>query len=145
MCSMPFDCSRLSLMQFCNPQKKYFGFTYSLTLSMQDDHAGYVSSCVYWACCIWSNRLGMTLSPVFGCLVSRTSNISYCVSYFFLQLDGYVARRMGINSVVGSYLDPLADKVSAFNQVFHSFMAICVLGAYRNMVVRFVYNHMETC
>ncbi|KAK4364213.1 hypothetical protein RND71_015571 [Anisodus tanguticus] len=26
-------------------------------------------------------------------------------------LDGYVARRMGINSVVGSYLDPLADKV----------------------------------
>lgn len=31
---------------------------------------------------------------------------------FFLQLDGYVARKMGINSVVGSYLDPLADKVS---------------------------------
>uniref|UniRef100_A0A1J3FB88 Cardiolipin synthase, mitochondrial n=1 Tax=Noccaea caerulescens TaxID=107243 RepID=A0A1J3FB88_NOCCA len=26
-------------------------------------------------------------------------------------LDGYVARRMKINSVVGSYLDPLADKV----------------------------------
>ncbi|KAF5186605.1 Cardiolipin synthase (CMP-forming) protein [Thalictrum thalictroides] len=26
-------------------------------------------------------------------------------------LDGYVARKMGINSVVGSYLDPLADKV----------------------------------
>ncbi|KMT04055.1 hypothetical protein BVRB_8g186510 isoform B [Beta vulgaris subsp. vulgaris] len=26
-------------------------------------------------------------------------------------LDGYVTRRMGINSVVGSYLDPLADKV----------------------------------
>ncbi|KAF9612978.1 hypothetical protein IFM89_004781 [Coptis chinensis] len=26
-------------------------------------------------------------------------------------LDGYVARRMGINSVIGSYLDPLADKV----------------------------------
>lgn len=26
-------------------------------------------------------------------------------------LDGYMARRMGINSVVGSYLDPLADKV----------------------------------
>lgn len=31
--------------------------------------------------------------------------------YFPLQLDGYVARKMGINSVVGSYLDPLADKV----------------------------------
>ncbi|PKI61009.1 cardiolipin synthase (CMP-forming), mitochondrial [Punica granatum] len=26
-------------------------------------------------------------------------------------LDGYVARKMNINSVVGSYLDPLADKV----------------------------------
>ncbi|GAB4830901.1 hypothetical protein Ancab_004928 [Ancistrocladus abbreviatus] len=26
-------------------------------------------------------------------------------------LDGFLARRMGINSVVGSYLDPLADKV----------------------------------
>ncbi|XP_023641864.1 cardiolipin synthase (CMP-forming), mitochondrial-like [Capsella rubella] len=27
------------------------------------------------------------------------------------ELDGYMARRMKINSVVGSYLDPLADKV----------------------------------
>jgi phosphatidylglycerophosphate synthase len=27
------------------------------------------------------------------------------------QLDGYVARKMRINSVVGSYLDPIADKV----------------------------------
>ncbi|KAK9936087.1 hypothetical protein M0R45_012948 [Rubus argutus] len=26
-------------------------------------------------------------------------------------LDGYMARRMKINSVVGPYLDPLADKV----------------------------------
>lgn len=26
-------------------------------------------------------------------------------------LDGYLARKMGIDSVVGSYLDPLADKV----------------------------------
>ena len=29
-----------------------------------------------------------------------------------VQLDGYVARKMRINSVVGSYLDPLADKVN---------------------------------
>lgn len=28
------------------------------------------------------------------------------------QLDGYMARRLGIHSVLGSYLDPLADKVS---------------------------------
>ncbi|PNX67557.1 cardiolipin synthase-like protein [Trifolium pratense] len=26
-------------------------------------------------------------------------------------MDGYVARKMKIDSVVGSYLDPLADKV----------------------------------
>uniref|UniRef100_N1R3F4 Putative cardiolipin synthetase n=1 Tax=Aegilops tauschii TaxID=37682 RepID=N1R3F4_AEGTA len=26
-------------------------------------------------------------------------------------LDGFLARKMGINSVIGSYLDPLADKV----------------------------------
>ncbi|XP_030960074.1 26S proteasome regulatory subunit 7-like [Quercus lobata] len=28
-----------------------------------------------------------------------------------IKLDGYMARKMRINSVVGSYLDPLADKV----------------------------------
>lgn len=26
-------------------------------------------------------------------------------------MDGFLARKMGINSVFGSYLDPLADKV----------------------------------
>lgn len=40
--------------------------------------------------------------PAFGCLA---------VSGATDWLDGYVARKMGINSVVGSYLDPLADKV----------------------------------
>ena len=30
-----------------------------------------------------------------------------------VQLDGYVARRSGVDSVVGTYLDPLADKVSS--------------------------------
>ncbi|CAH2071650.1 unnamed protein product [Thlaspi arvense] len=30
-------------------------------------------------------------------------------------LDGYMARRMKIDSVVGSYLDPLADKVESFD------------------------------
>jgi phosphatidylglycerophosphate synthase len=29
-------------------------------------------------------------------------------------LDGFVARKLGVNSVLGSYLDPLADKVSLF-------------------------------
>jgi phosphatidylglycerophosphate synthase len=32
-------------------------------------------------------------------------------------LDGFLARKMGINSVFGSYLDPLADKVE-----FHTFL-----------------------
>ena len=35
-------------------------------------------------------------------------------SHFMLQLDGFLARKMGINSVFGSYLDPLADKVDFF-------------------------------
>lgn len=51
----------------------------------------------------------------FACLVTCTSK-SFIVDFVcFEQLDGYVARRMGINSVVGSYLDPLADKVSALS------------------------------
>nr|CAD1827974.1 unnamed protein product [Ananas comosus var. bracteatus] len=40
--------------------------------------------------------------PAFGALV-----ISGATDW----LDGFLARRMGINSVFGSYLDPLADKV----------------------------------
>lgn len=39
-------------------------------------------------------------------------HISHLIHLFDFQLDGYVARKMGINSAVGSYLDPLADKVS---------------------------------
>lgn len=37
----------------------------------------------------------------------------FTYSLFILQLDGYVARKLKINSVLGSYLDPLADKVEA--------------------------------
>ncbi|GFZ03221.1 cardiolipin synthase [Actinidia rufa] len=33
-------------------------------------------------------------------------------------LDGYMARKMGINSVVGSYLDPLADKWKSWSDFF---------------------------
>ncbi|KAE9452693.1 hypothetical protein C3L33_15398, partial [Rhododendron williamsianum] len=44
---------------------------------------------------------GMYLPAFVGLAISGASD----------WLDGYVARRMGINSVVGSYLDPLADKV----------------------------------
>ena len=35
-----------------------------------------------------------------------------------VQLDGYVARRTGVDSIVGTYLDPLADKVSYFRVSF---------------------------
>lgn len=39
---------------------------------------------------------------------TKTFDTHSCI----VQLDGYMARKMGINSVVGSYLDPLADKVN---------------------------------
>uniref|UniRef100_A0A7N0UD45 Cardiolipin synthase n=1 Tax=Kalanchoe fedtschenkoi TaxID=63787 RepID=A0A7N0UD45_KALFE len=37
--------------------------------------------------------------------------VGFAISGATDWLDGYVARKMNINSVVGSYLDPLADKV----------------------------------
>lgn len=40
------------------------------------------------------------------------------------QLDGYMARRLGIHSVLGSYLDPLADKVSIERAYLH-FILMC--------------------
>ncbi|XP_058194400.1 cardiolipin synthase (CMP-forming), mitochondrial [Rhododendron vialii] len=49
----------------------------------------------------WMILHGMYLPAFVGLAISGASD----------WLDGYVARRMGINSVVGSYLDPLADKV----------------------------------
>ena len=50
----------------------------------------------------------------------------YYLSVYFtnliivFQLDGYVARKMRINSVIGSYLDPLADKVDTSQPSFFS-------------------------
>jgi hypothetical protein len=35
-------------------------------------------------------------------------------------LDGFVARKLGISSVLGSYLDPLADKVCCLSFLFSS-------------------------
>nr|GLL45693.1 cardiolipin synthase (CMP-forming), mitochondrial [Ipomoea trifida] len=49
----------------------------------------------------WMITQEMYLPAFIGLAVSGASD----------WLDGYVARKMGINSVVGSYLDPLADKV----------------------------------
>ncbi|KAI4304274.1 hypothetical protein MLD38_039811 [Melastoma candidum] len=47
-------------------------------------------------------------------------------------LDGYVARRMNINSVVGSYLDPLADKVLiasvALAMVYNDLLPVELVG-----------------
>jgi cardiolipin synthase len=56
-----------------------------------------VSGPVLW----WMISNEMYSSAFLGLAVSGASD----------WLDGYVARRMKINSVVGSYLDPLADKV----------------------------------
>ncbi|KAK4491944.1 hypothetical protein RD792_002727 [Penstemon davidsonii] len=49
----------------------------------------------------WMITQDMYTSAVVGLAISGASD----------WLDGYVARKMKINSVVGSYLDPLADKV----------------------------------
>ncbi|KAL2495362.1 Cardiolipin synthase (CMP-forming) [Forsythia ovata] len=53
--------------------------------------------------------------PLLGWMITQEMYLSAFVGLAISGatdwLDGYLARRMGINSVVGSYLDPLADKV----------------------------------
>ncbi|XP_004293273.1 PREDICTED: cardiolipin synthase, mitochondrial [Fragaria vesca subsp. vesca] len=57
----------------------------------------------------------MVSGPVLGWMIVNewysAAMVGLAVSGASDWLDGYVARRMRINSVVGSYLDPLADKV----------------------------------
>lgn len=75
--------------------------------------AGVVGSWVNWPNFISVSRL--VSGPVLGWMIMQDmylpAFIGLAVSGATDWLDGYVARRMGINSVVGSYLDPLADKV----------------------------------
>lgn len=59
---------------------------------------------------IWS--LENLLIVSFGCFVFGYGR--------FFQLDGFVARKLGISSVLGSYLDPLADKVCCLSFFFSS-------------------------
>ncbi|KAF8031596.1 hypothetical protein BT93_D0729 [Corymbia citriodora subsp. variegata] len=53
--------------------------------------------------------------PLLGWMIVNewytTAFVGLAISGATDWLDGYVARKMNINSVVGSYLDPLADKV----------------------------------
>ncbi|XP_061345517.1 cardiolipin synthase (CMP-forming), mitochondrial [Gastrolobium bilobum] len=53
--------------------------------------------------------------PFLGCMITNElytpAIIGLAISGATDWLDGYVARKMKIDSVVGSYLDPLADKV----------------------------------
>ncbi|XP_062160953.1 cardiolipin synthase (CMP-forming), mitochondrial [Alnus glutinosa] len=53
--------------------------------------------------------------PVLGWMITNkwysSAMVALAISGATDWLDGYVARKMRINSVVGSYLDPLADKV----------------------------------
>lgn len=53
--------------------------------------------------------------PVLGWMIMNewysAAMIGLAISGASDWLDGFLARKMGINSVVGSYLDPLADKV----------------------------------
>ncbi|KAF5820846.1 putative CDP-alcohol phosphatidyltransferase [Helianthus annuus] len=74
---------------------------------------GLVRSFVNWPNFISMSRL--VSGPVLGWMIMQDmylpAFIGLVVSGATDWLDGYVARKMGINSVVGSYLDPLADKV----------------------------------
>ncbi|XXG73152.1 hypothetical protein AAC387_Pa07g2119 [Persea americana] len=57
----------------------------------------------------------MVSGPVLGWMILNewylSSFVGLAISGATDWLDGFVARKMGINSVIGSYLDPLADKV----------------------------------
>ncbi|KAI3740968.1 hypothetical protein L2E82_31443 [Cichorium intybus] len=74
---------------------------------------GLVESFVNWPNFISMSRL--VSGPVLGWMIMHDmylpAFLGLVVSGATDWLDGYVARKMGINSVVGSYLDPLADKV----------------------------------
>lgn len=74
---------------------------------------GLVESFVNWPNIISMSRL--LSGPFLGWMIIHEmyvpAFIGLAISGATDWLDGYVARKMGINSVVGSYLDPLADKV----------------------------------
>ncbi|KAK9089677.1 hypothetical protein Scep_028759 [Stephania cephalantha] len=63
----------------------------------------------------WISLGRLVSGPVIGWMIVNewylASFMALAVSGATDWLDGYTARKMGINSVVGSYLDPLADKV----------------------------------
>eukprot|EP00249_Psilotum_nudum_P012691 c23925_g1_i2 orf=286-1491(+) len=64
-------------------------------------------------------------------------------------LDGYIARKQGINSVLGSYLDPLADKVligcvalsMAYSGLLHSSLVMLILARDGLLVLGAVIGH----
>ncbi|KAL9236630.1 hypothetical protein vseg_011274 [Gypsophila vaccaria] len=74
---------------------------------------GFVESFVNWPNFVSVSRL--VSGPVLGWMIVNEWYLpafaGLAISGASDWLDGYLARRMGINSVVGSYLDPLADKV----------------------------------
>ncbi|PON38401.1 CDP-alcohol phosphatidyltransferase [Parasponia andersonii] len=66
----------------------------------------------------WPNVISMSRlisGPILGWMIMNewysSALVGLAISGATDWLDGYMARKMGINSVVGSYLDPLADKV----------------------------------
>ncbi|KAJ4838690.1 hypothetical protein Tsubulata_003126 [Turnera subulata] len=74
---------------------------------------GFVQSFVNWPNFISFSRL--VSGPFIGWMITQEMYSSafagLAIAGISDWLDGYVARKMTINSVVGSYLDPLADKV----------------------------------
>ncbi|XP_076909453.1 cardiolipin synthase (CMP-forming)-like [Bidens hawaiensis] len=87
-------------------------------LGIRNDSEGFGGDGLAKSFVNWPNFISMTRlvsGPVLGWMIMQDmylpAFIGLAVSGATDWLDGYVARKMGINSVVGSYLDPLADKV----------------------------------
>lgn len=78
-----------------------------------------ISGATDWVC-EWQLRL---LCGIFICIQYSVSSLIY----LNFQLDGYMARKMGINSIVGSYLDPLADKVCLC--ILYNGISICSISS----------------
>ncbi|KAL6197604.1 hypothetical protein ACLB2K_033211 [Fragaria x ananassa] len=97
----------------------------------------------------------MVSGPVLGWMIVNewysAAMVGLAVSGASDWLDGYVARRMRINSVVGSYLGPLADKVLigcvALAMVHKDLLHPGLVGiiVLRDVGLVSVFNNVEFC
>ena len=70
----------------------------------------------------WSNLLTLLrilLTPVVIYLIAKQHNIAAFITYFILAItdffDGYLARKLHQETVIGRLFDPIADKIAAFS------------------------------